>query len=174
MAFTYSLLASTTVGSGGASTIAFNNIPQNYTDLCLRVSVRSSRTNIDDGLELSFNGIAGTAYSSRRLYAYTTTPASDSLTGNAFIYADTTSAASATASTFSNSEFYIPNYTSSNNKSVSLNNTAENNATNPLLVLVAGLFSNTSVISSIRLKLNVGDFVQYSTAYLYGIRAGEY
>lgn len=166
---TFTLIASSTVGSGGAADITFSSISSTYTDLCLKVSIRSSRTNLDDGLELSFNGVAGTSYSSRRLYAYSTSPASDNLTGNAFIYADPGDAANATASTFTNSEFYIPNYTSSNNKSVSLDNVAENNGSSPLLALVAGLFSNTSVISSIKLKLNVGNFVQYSTAYLYGI-----
>ena len=169
MANTYKLISSVTVGSGGAATIDFTSIPTTYTDLCIKISVRSSRTNTDDGLELSFNGVAGTSYSSRRLYTFGSTPAADSLTGNAFIYADPANAANGPASTFNNSEFYIPNYTSSNNKSVSLDDIAENNSSSSGLIIAAGLFSNTSVISSIKLKPNVGNFVQYSTAYLYGI-----
>ena len=31
-----------TVGSGGASSIAFNNIPQTFTDLLIKMSVRAS------------------------------------------------------------------------------------------------------------------------------------
>ena len=165
---TYTLIDSEVLASSAAS-VTFSSIPATYTDLLLKVSIRSSRANTDDGVELSFNGVAGTSYSSRRIYAFSASPASDSLTGNAFIYADPADAANATASTFTNSEFYIPNYTRSNNKSVSLDNVAENNTTSPLLILVAGLFSNTSVISSIKLKPNVGNVVQYSTAYLYGI-----
>jgi hypothetical protein len=47
-------LASTTVGVGGVSSITFSNIPQNYTDLVVVASVRSSTT-----------GSAGTGYQER-------------------------------------------------------------------------------------------------------------
>jgi hypothetical protein len=45
--------------------------------------------------------------------------------------------ASATAGTFSNSEIYIPNYTSSNQKSFSSDSVTENNATSAIAILSA-------------------------------------
>jgi hypothetical protein len=68
--------------------------------------------------------------------------------------------------------FYIPNYAGSNNKSVSADNAREaNQATDTYLVMDAGLWSNTSAITSIKIAPRVGpNFVQYSTAYLYGIK----
>jgi hypothetical protein len=45
----------------------------------------------------------------------------------------------------------------------------ENNATLSLMNLAAGLWSNTSAITSIKITA-VGTFEQYSTATLYGIK----
>ena len=42
MANTYELIASSTVGAGGASSIDFNSIPNTYTDLLVKLSGRSS------------------------------------------------------------------------------------------------------------------------------------
>jgi len=41
MANTYTLIASSTVGSGGAATVSFSSITATYTDLCLLASVRA-------------------------------------------------------------------------------------------------------------------------------------
>ncbi len=71
--------------------------------------------------------------------------------------------------TFANGEIYIPNYTASVNKSVSIDSVTENNATSAIAALDAGLWANTAAITSINLNGNNGNFVQYSTAYLYGI-----
>jgi hypothetical protein len=59
--------------------------------------------------------------------------------------------ATATANTFGNTEFYIPNYTSSNYKSFSVDGVTENNAT-AAFALYAGLWSNTAAITSFRLN----------------------
>jgi hypothetical protein len=75
-----------------------------------------------------------------------------------------------TASTFANNEVTIPNYTSSNFKSYSVDSVTENNATQAYAIFVAGLWSNTAAITSITLGLSSANFVQYSTAYLYGIK----
>ena len=41
---TMTKLATVTVGSGGSSTITFSNIPQNYTDLVVKASLRGTTT----------------------------------------------------------------------------------------------------------------------------------
>ena len=54
MANTYTLIASQTVGSGGASAINFGSIPNTYTDLLVKVSARMSSANGSAGI--TFNG----------------------------------------------------------------------------------------------------------------------
>ena len=78
----------------------------------------------------------------------------------------------ATANTFGNMEIYIPNYAGSSNKSVSVNQVGEDNAATAYATLLAGLWSNTAAITSIKLTPFSGgaSFVQYSTAYLYGVK----
>ena len=160
------LIETKTVGSGGASYIEFTSIPQTYTDLLVKVSVRANGgSNTHENYQLDFNGSSANQ-SYRDLFAAGSSPSSG--TSTSYIYSFP--AANATASTFSNAEWYIPNYTSSNYKSISMDNTSENNATNGQTTLVAGLWSSTSAITSIRINnYNSNNFAQYSTASLYGI-----
>lgn len=161
----YNLIATTTVGSGGAASIAFSSIPQTYTDLKLVVSARNTvAANI---ILASFNG--STADFTARILSGNGSSASSSVPTSravAFLQLNTD-----TASVFSNSEIYIPNYSGSTFKSFSSDSVRENNATGATLVLLAGLWSNTAAISSIALTLtDSGNFMQYSSASLYGIK----
>lgn len=165
MANTYRLIQTITVGSGGAASIEFGSIPQTYTDLKVLLSVRSS-----DGsgtLRVQPNGLT-TNLSSRRLEGSGSTATSATDGSVIAIYAVTLS--SYTASVFSNIEIYIPNYAGSTNKSVSADGVMENNATESYQNLVAGLWSNTSAITSLTLAKSTGNFVQFSSASLYGIK----
>jgi len=171
MANTYKLIASSTVGSGGAANITFSSIAGTYTDLLLKVSLRSGASAFNDYVLLQFNSSGGTAYSDRQLTGNGTAASSASRSGNAQMYAIASSGASNTASTFGNGEYYIPNYAGSANKSISLDAVNENNGTEAYANLSAGLWSNTAAITSIVLTNNSAtNFVQYSTAYLYGIK----
>jgi hypothetical protein len=166
MANTYTLIASSTVGSGGAANIEFTSIPGTYTDLLVLTSARSTRNSdtIDDYV-IRFND-STTSYSAKRLYGNGSSAVSDSPTDiRGFAVAD-----NSTSNTFSNNTFYIPNYTSSNYKSVSIDGVNENNSSTAFLGLVAGLWSNTAAITKITLLANNGNLMQYSTAYLYGIK----
>ena len=55
MANTYIKIASNTVGSGGVSSITFSSIPQTYTDLVIKASVRTSRGFTNDALSIKLN-----------------------------------------------------------------------------------------------------------------------
>jgi hypothetical protein len=91
--------------------------------------------------------------------------------GSGYLIGENINGASSTSSTFSNGEFYIPNYAGSTNKSISMDLVMENNATAGYQSLTAGLWSNTSAITSIKLQSANGfNFVIYSTAYLYGVK----
>lgn len=167
MAFTYSKLAETTVGAGGSATITFNNIPQNYTDLVLKVSARvSSGGANNDDMGIKFNGSASSP--TGRFLAGTGSSVASSTWGSG--WGGYANGSGSTANTFSNTELYIPNYTSSNYKSFNVDAVTENNATQSYTNLTAELWSNVTAINSIALTPSVGNFVQHSTATLYGIR----
>ena len=162
MATTYTLISSVTVGSGGAATMTFSSIPQTYTDLLIKVSARS--VGIDN--QLTFNG-STTNDSSRYLIGNGASASSGSDASNIQLQGST--ASSDTANTFGNLEIYIPNYTSANSKSVSIDAVTENNATTAYAFLSAGLWSDGAAITSATITNSSGDYAEYSTAYLYGI-----
>lgn len=174
MAYTYSKIASYTVGSGGVSSIDFIAIPQNYTDLLLKVSGRVAGTGTGTQLRVQFNSSGGTAYSDRLIEGTGSSVISASRSGNAYMYLLTLvqGGGGAYANTWGNGEIYIPNYTGSTNKSVSMDGVTENNGTLAYVEAVAGLWANTAAITSINLtSQDASNFVQYSTATLYGIKA---
>jgi hypothetical protein len=165
MATTYTLISSVTVGSGGAATIGFTSIPSTYTDLVLKTSLRTDRALEIDAILFTLNASTSN-FTGRRLFGDGSSATSDTVTRIILI----ANAATSTSSTFSNNEIYIPNYAGSTNKSYSVDGVAENNATFARADLTAGLWSDTSAITSITLTPNIGpNFIQYSTAYLYGI-----
>jgi hypothetical protein len=170
MANTYTLIASSTVGSGGTANIEFTSIPSTYTDLLLSCSVRTNQAVTDEWVQLTFNNVGGTSYNTITIRGNGSTTASGTRPNDAWIQGITTNGATSTASTFASGSVYIPKYTSTTiNKSVSIDAVMENNATYGYTTFSAGILSNTAAITSIKLTTTGGSFVQYSTAYLYGI-----
>jgi hypothetical protein len=170
MANTYTLISSVTVGSGGTSSISFTSIPQTYTDLKLVHSLRTNKSEPYSNGYMSFNG-SGT-YTDRDLYGEGSgSPGSSSSSSSLYTQRiNWTTGNTATANTFGSGEVYIPNYTSSNAKSISADNVCENNATASLVDIGAGSFSGTSAINSITIIPPTGStYLQYGTVYLYGI-----
>jgi hypothetical protein len=166
MATTYTLISSVTVGSGGAATIGFTSIPATYTDLLIKLSGRStSGGNTSDVVNLTINGQS--AASTRYLLGNGSSASSSVDVSN--VYGGGNTGSSATASTFSNCEIYIPNYTSTGIKPMSIDIVTENNATASWCLFVAGSITNSAAISSITFTPDATNFAQYSTAYIYGI-----
>lgn len=163
MANTYTLIEAKTLTTTTAN-IEFTSIPNTYTDLLLKVSARHSTAEISNDILVSFNSSTSN-FTATRVYGSGSGTGSDTNARSM----GTTVGASATASTFASNDFYIPNYTSSNYKSYSTDQVGENNATTAYQILVAGLWSDTSVINAIKLEPASGSFVAYSTFYLYGI-----
>lgn len=155
--------------SAAAANIEFTSIPGTYTDLFLLASLRINRSGENnDNVMLRFNA-ATTNYSDRALYGNGSTAASDSstLTG---IRAASVPGPTATSNTFGSCEIYIPNYAGSSNKSVSAASALENNATFGINWASAGLWSDTSAVTSIRIYPRNGtEFFSGSSAFLYGI-----
>ena len=159
---TFELIASSTVGAGGAASIDFTSIPSTYTDLCLKLSLRHSGAGSND-VYVSFNSSTAN-FTGRYLEGTGSGVASSTLAR----FIGTVMAQ--TASTFTNGEVYIPNYAGSTNKSFASDFVAENNATLAYSYFTAGLWSNTAAINAIGITPSSGNWVQYSTAYLYGVK----
>jgi len=165
MANTYTLIEAKSLTSTTAS-ITFSSIPQTYTDLLIKYSGRTSRSDgTADSVDVSFNSSTSN-FSGRILYG----SGSSVGTSTTSRWLGSENSGASTASTFANVEAYIPNYTGSTYKSVSVDAVTENNGTEAYSYLGAVLWSNTSAITSITLTPAIGSFVQYSTFYLYGIK----
>jgi hypothetical protein len=170
MANTYVAIQTVTVGSGGQASIEFTSIPATYTDLLVKLSARSSRSAaISEEFLLTFNSTTAN-YSERQLRGDGASVISQSFSG-ASIQQVAQPGAGATASTFGNWEFYIPNYAGSNHKSISLDGVTENNATTAYAYLEAGRWADTAAITSIKISAGAYLAVEYSTATLYGIKS---
>jgi hypothetical protein len=166
---TYTLISSATAGVGGAADFFFSSIPATYTDLVLKLSLRDANTGTRSIAKVQFNG-STTSYSSIAAYGFNGTSTGSAAGGSTYIDWTYAVGNGATASTFSNNEIYIPNYAGSQNKSVLIDFTAENNSSSlNILGLAAGLWSNSAAITSITLTPGTANFLQYSTAYLYGV-----
>ena len=168
MANTYTLIEAKTLSSATAS-ITFSSIPQTYTDLKIFASARGTAAVSlgSNSLLLKLNAIT-TGYTSKWLYASGSSPGSTSGGPDSL---GTMNFANDTASTFNSAEIYIPNYTSSNAKSCSVDSVSENNSnTVNELDLLAKLNTTTDAITSITLTPETGNFATHSNFYLYGIK----
>jgi hypothetical protein len=175
MAFTYSKLAEVTVGSGGTPSIDFTNIPQNYTDLVLKLSLRCTTVAGYElaRMKLKINSFTS-SYTNRLAYLIYNTLGSEASVTDSISYFYATGDA-ATSSIFASTDIYLPNYSGSANKSASIDTATENNATNAGMAITAGLLSNTSPITALSITSSDGfTIAQHSTASLYGIRGTEY
>ena len=154
------LLEKITVGSAGASSVTFSGIPQTgYTDLVVKASVSTTTSN---GFVMSINGSSAN-FTYRLLEGDGATAASYSGSTGRVAYAFNST------SVFSNLEVYIPNYTSANNKSFSVDGVSEQNATTAYADLTAGLWSQTAAITSLGFNFSAGNLQPNSTFYLYGV-----
>lgn len=161
-----------------AASITFSNIPQNYSDLVIRYSLRHTTVAVDPG-GFYFNTDTGTNYNMRLLLGDGSN-AGSFLNANYIAEYNNWSAillvpSGATANTFGNIEVHIPNYASTTqHKSVSITGVNENNATGAFQFLSTGIWRSNSAINAITISGSTGQLAQFSSATLYGVnrRAG--
>lgn len=174
MATTLQAIYSQTVGSGGATSVTFNNIPTTYTDLKIVISGRErdaistaqyvfmtfngGTTNFSDTILLTNN--SSTVSSTRNSYG------AGNIVMDGYI-----SSGTATANTFGIIETYIPSYTSTNFKQFMTDSVTENNSSSVLMSMQAQLWRNIGPINSISFSTYTA-FAQHSTFTLYGITKG--
>jgi hypothetical protein len=161
------LIESKTLATAAAA-IEFTSIPSSFTDLVVLVSLRASDTGPWAGIEL--NG--STANFTRRALEGTGSSVSGTSRTDG-LNAIVQNPSDSTANTFSNSSIYIPNYTGSTAKSISIDTLSENNATAVVQAITAFLWNNTAAITSLTIRAQVGNLVAGSTISLYGVLKGS-
>jgi len=166
MATTYTLIGSVTVGAGSAASVSFTSIPTGYTDLVFKGSLRANAADGGSPQISTLITVNSASGSHRFIYGDGSSAASSYNGSTLWTYAN---GSTTTSNTFGNLEIYFPNYLSAVAKSYSVDSVVENNATAGMASLDAGLTSSTSAITTITLTPNSGSWVQYSTAYLYGV-----
>ena len=159
------------VGSTPASSINFTNIPQTFTDLQLNLSLRTNSNLSYSSALMRINGsISNSQYrflQGQGAAVFNATNTLGQFIGDAAI-------STSTANTFSNITVLIPNAFSSNPKSYSADSVNENNATAALAEITAGVWNNSSPITSISI-IDFDNFVysEFSSVSLYGITKGS-
>jgi len=172
MANTYTLLETVTVGAAGAASVTFNSIPQTgYTDLVIKCSVRGTASALYASLAVRFNGDSAANYKNLAIQGDGASAISYAQTSQTSFNIGNATGATATANTFDSSDVYIPNYTSSNYKSISVDDVMENNAATAYNTLTTSLWSQTAAITTINIFPGSGSFSQHSTFSLYGVSA---
>lgn len=167
MANTYTLISSNVLSTATAS-VTFSAIPNTYTDLVIKASIRNSSGGTA-ATAVTFNGQAS-GYSVTRLRANGTTASSGRTTGATFLYYGINDS-TYTSNVFNSWEMYLPNYLSTTSKPSSVIQATENNSIADFYIdLDAGLSNITSAITSITITANGNTWVAGSSFYLYGIK----
>ncbi len=171
----YESIATSTVGSGGTSTITFSSIPSTYEHLQIRALSKNDRsTDTEATYVLKFNSDSTSAnYRSHRLIGDGSS-ASASDIGNQsgiYVYASSTSNNSLN-NIFGASVWDILDYKNTNKyKTVRALGGNDINGSGGRITLASGLWMSTAAVNNITLTLDGGfNFTQYSSFALYGIK----
>lgn len=155
--------------------ISFTSIPQNYKDLIIRYSMKTTRADAAyEGMLIHFNSDTGSNFSWRSLgYDANGVVGSGSASTTDFYTGWVPSSLSGQESAFGITEIYIPNYSSNKTKALFTNNGSNVASFNSVGVyILGGRWNNTSAITSIILRgVNYSSYglAKDSTATLYGV-----
>jgi len=164
-------IATTTVGSGGSSTITFSSIPSTYKHLQIRAIARSARTEPEDYIYLRFNSDTGNNYAWHTMEGSGSTLAAQAVSSTAQIFTMWITTANSSASIFGTGVIDILDYTNTNKYTTVKTLTGDDKNGSGFVVFGSGLWQNTNAVSTITLT-NHGatNFQQYSQFALYGIK----
>lgn len=161
-------IATVTVGSGGAASITFSSIPQTYTHLQIRGISNSGDASY---IAAQFNGDTGTNYSNHAIYGDnggTLVAQANTTTSNVQIARSNYVA----GSMFGAGICDILDYTNTNKYKTTraLAGNDSNGTAGGVIFFSSGNWRSTSAITSISIFPTSGNFRQYSSFALYGIK----
>lgn len=166
----YESIATVTVGAGGSSSISFSSIPSTYKHLQIRYIARSSAAVTVATNRLQFNSDTGNNYKSHYVAGNGSSAFagvfSETFFGAGGVYAG----ASASSSVFGIGVIDILDYTNtSKNTTTRALGGIDNNGSGEI-GMQSSLWINTSSVSSITINPEAGNFIQYSSFALYGVK----
>lgn len=169
-------IATVTVGSGGSSTVTFSSIPGTYAHLQLRWLGRTNEAGSypDFYAKVNSSTTAGDYYYLTYIQGDGSTANSGTSNGTAGVYIGRMAGSGATSSVFAVGICDILDYANTNKKKTFRSLTGYDNNGSGDVVLLTGLYTPTTAISSIELipANNSGkSFQQYTHFALYGIKA---
>jgi len=167
----YESIATTTVGSGGQSTITFSSIPSTYKHLQIRAFGQSDRAGVSfDGAQMKINGDATSNYSNHGLTGTGAAAGSGSFLGS-YMQVPWVGFGTTTGSNWGGCVIDILDYTDTNKfKTVRALGGADGNGSG-YATLASGNWRSTSAITTISFIPDGGTtWSQYSSFALYGIR----
>jgi hypothetical protein len=171
VANSYESIATTTVGGGGAASVSFNSIPGTYKHLQIRAMTQNIYSSIDpDNIKVVFNSDTGTNYSYHVMRGNGVNVVSAGASSVAFGLAYYSGAVNASSSLFGVSIIDILDYTDTNKYKTlrSLGGFDENG--DGAVGITSSAWRSTSAITDITLSNGNGNWKQYSSFALYGIK----
>jgi hypothetical protein len=164
----YESISTTTVGSGGTSTVTFSSIPSTYSHLQLRIIGNVSTA---DSIIMRFNGDSGSNYARHRLVGDGSTVSAASSTTTTSIAISSSPGFPSNANIFGGSILDILDYASTNKNKTTRNLFGVDKNGSGGVTFESGLwFATPAAITSITLTPASGTINQYSSFALYGIK----
>jgi hypothetical protein len=170
----YESIATVTVGSGGQATVSFTSIPATYKHLQLRFIARTTSAVSSQGnfIGLRFNSDTSANYSAHQLRGDGSTTDASAFTTQSTGYVQRASNANNGANIFGTGLIDILDYTSTTKyKTVRTLGGYDANGSGQV-IFISNLWYKSAIaaISTILLTPEAGNFAEYSSFALYGIK----
>lgn len=171
-ASSYESIATTTVGAGGASSVTFSSIPSTYTHLQIRGIARETSGTEVENIKVNFNSDTTANYSFHLLYGTGGAAFGYGASSTSYMLLGSVIPTTASANIFGPSVIDILDYTNTNKyKTVKALGGGDINSTSSAqIALYSGNWRSTSAITSVSIAAQTGNFAQYSSFALYGIK----
>ena len=165
----YESIATQSVASGTAASLTFSSIPSTYTHLQVRGIIRTDAGSNNWDLRIRMNSDSGSNYARHSVRG------EGSASGNAEGQASQTymwldRAASGDANIFSGIVIDVLDYANTNKYKTMRGLSGNDRNGSGIIALSSGLWMSTTAINSLTFTLGSGNFTQYSTLALYGIK----
>lgn len=167
-------IATTSVGSGGTSTITFSSIPNKYNHLQIRFIAKDTKTDVNNGIPINirFNSDTSTNYALHRLVGNGSAASSNGWASGTYSYVRAfNSCISGVANTFGAGVVDILDYANTNKYKTIRGLSGTETFSVGGATISSGLWLSTNAITSISLWSDSENLTQYSHFALYGIKA---
>ncbi len=165
-------IASTLVGAGGVSTVTFNDIPQTYKHLQVRILSRDVRSGVSVNSVFTYlNNDIGANYAYHGLYGTGSAAAATSAASMNYGVLHQEASGSAAANVFAAGIIDILDYSNTNKYTTMRGLSGYDDNSTGRVALWSSLWMNTSSVTSIMFTNSTSvNFSQYSRFSLYGIK----